>query len=77
MFRKHVENQTNLKLFTLRSDRDGEYTSTKFIEYYELNGINKLVSTACTPHQNRSVERKNQTILEKVRSMLLVGNVPI
>ena len=67
----------NLKLYTLRSDRGGEYTSREFIRFGEFNGINKQVSIACMLQQNGTTERKNRIILERVHSMLFVGRVPI
>ncbi|KAL0404272.1 UNVERIFIED_CONTAM: Transposon Ty2-B Gag-Pol polyprotein [Sesamum radiatum] len=38
-YRLKVENQTNLKIKALRSDRGGEYLSGEFIDYLKENGI--------------------------------------
>ena len=53
-----------------RSDRGREFLSTKFKDYCEENGILRQLTTPNTPQQNGVVERRNQTIMGLVRSML-------
>jgi len=60
----------------LRSDRGGEYTSTEFNEFCSTNGIKTQLTTAYTPQQNGVSERKNRTLMNMVRSMLLARQVP-
>ena len=58
------------KLRCARSDRGGEFLSTEFKNYCEENGILRQLTTPHTPQQNVVVERRNQTIMGLLRSML-------
>ncbi|CAJ2637623.1 unnamed protein product [Trifolium pratense] len=75
-FKAMVENETNLKIQCLRTDRGGEYTSTVFNEYCDSHGIRRQLTAAYTPQQNGVSERKNRTIMNMVRCMLKDKNVP-
>jgi transposase InsO family protein len=70
-----VENETDLKINCLRSDRGGEFISKEFEEIYELHGIKRLFSTTITPQRNGVVKRKNQTIQDMTRTMLNEDNL--
>ncbi|GKE63796.1 retrovirus-related pol polyprotein from transposon TNT 1-94, partial [Tanacetum coccineum] len=55
---------------------------TKFInqtlrEWYENVGISHQTSVAHTPQQNGVVERRNQTLVEAARTMLIVSKAPL
>ena len=52
-----------------RADNVGEYRG-KFEEYYRLNEIRLEYIVPRTPELNGLAERMNQTIMERVRSML-------
>jgi transposase InsO family protein len=54
----------------LRSDRGGEFTSTKFKEFLLKFGIRHEQTYLHTPEQNGGAELENRTIVESVRSML-------
>ena len=60
----------------MRTDRGGEFTSQDFNEFCKENGIKRQLTAAYTPQQNEVVERKNQTIMNMVRSMLLEKKLP-
>ncbi|PNX98657.1 gag-pol polyprotein, partial [Trifolium pratense] len=75
-FKAIVENETKLKIQCLRTDRGGEYTSTAFNEYCDIQGIKRQLTTSYTPQQNGVSERKNRTIMNMVRCMLKDKNVP-
>nr|GEZ37846.1 hypothetical protein [Tanacetum cinerariifolium] len=52
------------------------YNGTEFInetlhEFYENGGISHQTSVACTPLQNGAVERRNRTLVEAARTMLI------
>jgi transposase InsO family protein len=51
-FKSLVENDIDLKIKCLRSDRGGEFTSYVFDEFYENHGIKRHFSVARTPQQN-------------------------
>ena len=70
IFKEMVENETDLKIKTLRSDNGGEFTSNEFRNYCEEHGIKRQFSVARTPQQNRVIEWKNRTVEELARTML-------
>lgn len=76
IFKKIVENETNVTIKTLRTDRGGEFTSTKFRAYCEKTRVQRHLTAPYTPQQNRVVERRNRTLLEMTRSILAHMKVP-
>jgi transposase InsO family protein len=50
-FKALVENETDLKIKCLRSDRGGEFTSYEFDEFCENHGIKRHFSVARTPQK--------------------------
>jgi hypothetical protein len=70
-FHTLIEKQTPFRIRTLRSDRGGEFLSNTFSEYLRRYGITRQLTNAYTPHQNGVVERKNRTILNRARCMLM------
>ena len=60
----------------LRTDRGGEFNSDEFKEYCAVNGIKRQLTAAYTPQQNGVAERKNRTVMNMVRSLLIEKNVP-
>lgn len=65
-----------MKIKCLRSDQGGEFTSSEFNSYCEKHGIRRQLSAPQTPQQNGVVERKNITILDAARSMMMEANLP-
>ena len=76
-FKSEVENQTDKKIKTLRSDRGGEYLSQEFIDYLKEYGIVSQWTPPGTPEWNGVSERRNQTLMEMVRSMTSHGKLPM
>lgn len=70
-----MENELNLRIKCLRSDRGGEFTYSEFNTFCEQHGIKRQFSTLRTHQQNGVVERKNQTIQEATRTMMKESNV--
>jgi transposase InsO family protein len=66
-----VENQTSMKIKTLRSDNGGEFVSKKFDNFLHECGIQRQTSAPYTPQQNGVANRTNRTIMECARSMIL------
>lgn len=60
----------------LRSDRGGEYLDTSVQNYLKSNGIIFQCSTPRCPQQNGISERKNRTLTEALRTMLIGKNLP-
>lgn len=74
-FKVMVEKVTDRHIKVILSDRDGEYTSTNFMKYCEKKDIRRFLTTPYSPQQNGVSERKNQTILDMVHSMLKSKNM--
>jgi hypothetical protein len=70
-YKEMVEIETKLKIKCLRSNDGGEFSSKEFMEFCSEHGIKRQFSVAKTPQQNRVVERKNKTIHEMDRTMLM------
>jgi transposase InsO family protein len=76
IFKKQIENLTNKRILTLRSDNGGKYLSKQFGEFCQLEGIHRQLTAPYTPSQNEVSKRKNRTILERTQSMFIARNVP-
>ncbi|KAK8704646.1 hypothetical protein V6N13_048264 [Hibiscus sabdariffa] len=69
-FRNEVQNQHGKSIKALRSDRGGEYLSHEFDELLKECGIVSQLTPPGTPQWNGVSERRNQTLLDMVRSMM-------
>ena len=54
-----VEKEVGNPIKVLHMDRDGEYNSHEFANFFENHGIKRQLTTAYTPPQNGVCERKN------------------
>ena len=68
-FKNQIETETGNTIQVLRSDRGREYLSDKFTTFCKENGIRRELTQAHTLQQNGVSERKNRTIMERVRSI--------
>ncbi|KAL2230679.1 UNVERIFIED_CONTAM: Retrovirus-related Pol polyprotein from transposon TNT 1-94 [Sesamum indicum] len=68
--------QTGKKLKRLRSDRGGEYESSKFNEYCQTFGIIHEETPPYSPSSNGMAERKNRTFKDMINSLLLTSGLP-
>ncbi|KAG6512493.1 hypothetical protein ZIOFF_030614 [Zingiber officinale] len=75
-FKSVTENTTEYKIKTLRTDRGGEFLSTKFTRFCENEGIERHLTTPYTPQQNGVVERRNCTVMAMARSLLKGTHMP-
>nr|GEU88953.1 hypothetical protein [Tanacetum cinerariifolium] len=71
-FIRQSKNQFNHKVKTIRSDNGTEFKNNELIEFCGLKRIKREYSNARTPQQNRVAERKNRTLIEAARTMVLV-----
>ncbi|KAI5314278.1 hypothetical protein L3X38_043454 [Prunus dulcis] len=76
-FKATVELQSGYKLKQLRSDRGGEYTSVEFERFCDNAGNERQLTTSYTPQQNGVAERKNRTIVEMAKCLLLEKKIPL
>ncbi|GJV42186.1 putative ribonuclease H-like domain-containing protein [Tanacetum coccineum] len=75
-FIRQIENQLNQKVKTIRFDNGTEFKNRDFIEFYGSKGIKREYSNARTPQQNGVAERKNRTLIEAARTMLVDSFLP-
>nr|GEU57362.1 hypothetical protein [Tanacetum cinerariifolium] len=71
-FIRQAKNQFNHKVKTIRSDNETEFKNHDLIELCGLKGIKREYSNTRTPQQNGVAERKNTTLIEAARTMVLV-----
>jgi transposase InsO family protein len=71
IYKEMVENEMDSRIKCLRSDNGGEFTSKEFMDYCNIHGIKRQFSVARTPQHNGVVERKNRTIQEMARTMIM------
>ena len=72
-----VENHRNKKIKFLGSDRGGEYLSYEFGLQLEQCEIVSLLTPPGTPQCNGVSERHNHTLLDMVRSMMSLTDLPL
>ncbi|GJV29215.1 retrovirus-related pol polyprotein from transposon TNT 1-94, partial [Tanacetum coccineum] len=61
----------------VRTDNGTEFVNQTLREWYENVGITHQTSVARTPQQNGVVERRNQTLIEAARTMLIFSKAPL
>ncbi|GJX03154.1 retrovirus-related pol polyprotein from transposon TNT 1-94 [Tanacetum coccineum] len=61
----------------LRTDNGTEFVNQTLREYYEKVGISHETSVARSPQQNGVVERRNRTLIEAARTMLIYAKAPL
>ena len=76
-FQSEVENHRNKKIKFLRSDRGGEYLSYEFGVHLKNCGIVSQPPPPGTPQRNGVSERRNCTLLDMVRYMMSLSNLPL
>ncbi|GKB63781.1 retrovirus-related pol polyprotein from transposon TNT 1-94 [Tanacetum coccineum] len=70
---KDVENQNDIKVKQLRIDNGTEFKNSTLVNFYDEKGISQNFSSPYTPEQNGVAERKNRTLIEAAKTILL-GN---
>ncbi|GJY44670.1 retrotransposon protein, putative, ty1-copia subclass [Tanacetum coccineum] len=76
LFQKEVENQLGKTIKSLRFDRGGEYISQEFFDHLKEHRIIAHRTPPYTPQHNGVSERRNQTLLDMVRSMMSQTTLP-
>ncbi|GJV18477.1 retrovirus-related pol polyprotein from transposon TNT 1-94 [Tanacetum coccineum] len=61
----------------IRTDNGIEFVNQTLCEYYEKVGISHETSVARSPQQNGVVERRNRTLIEAARTMLIYAKAPL
>nr|GFC86580.1 integrase, catalytic region, zinc finger, CCHC-type, peptidase aspartic, catalytic [Tanacetum cinerariifolium] len=61
----------NVLVRRIRTDNGTEFVNQTLRDYYEEVGISHETSVARSPQQNGAVERRNRTLIEAARTMLI------
>nr|GEX01736.1 retrovirus-related Pol polyprotein from transposon TNT 1-94 [Tanacetum cinerariifolium] len=61
----------------IRTDNGTEFKNQVLKEYFDSVGISHQVSSIRTPQQNRVVKRRNRTLVEAARTMLIFSRTPL
>jgi transposase InsO family protein len=86
LFKTEVENQHNIKIKIVRSNRGREYYGCHtpygqvpgpFVRFLQENGIVAQYSMSGDPQQNGVAERRNRTLMNMVRNMLSYSTLMI
>nr|GEU54399.1 retrovirus-related Pol polyprotein from transposon TNT 1-94 [Tanacetum cinerariifolium] len=61
----------------IRTKNDTEFKNQALKEYFDSVGISHQMSSVRTPQQNGVVERRNRTLVEAARTMLIFSRAPL
>ncbi|GJU79318.1 putative ribonuclease H-like domain-containing protein [Tanacetum coccineum] len=75
-FITEVENLIDQRVKVIRYDIGTEFKNKEMNQFCERKGIKREFSVARTPQQNRVAERKNRTLIEAARTMLVDFKLP-
>ncbi|GJT51694.1 retrovirus-related pol polyprotein from transposon TNT 1-94 [Tanacetum coccineum] len=64
-------------VISVRTDRGIEFLNKTLNAFFKEEGIEHQTSTPRTPEQNGVVERRNYTLVEAARTMLLASKLPL
>ncbi|GKB61110.1 retrovirus-related pol polyprotein from transposon TNT 1-94 [Tanacetum coccineum] len=76
-FLKMIQVRLKVPVRRIRTDNGTEFVNQTLREYYEKVGISHETSVARSPQQNGVVERRNRTLIEAVRTMLIYAKAPL
>ena len=76
-FRVKWKNHRNKKIKFLRSDNGGEYLSYKFGLHLKQCGIVSQLTPPGTPQRYGVSKHRNRTLLDMVRSMMSLTDLPL
>ncbi|GJZ85113.1 retrovirus-related pol polyprotein from transposon TNT 1-94 [Tanacetum coccineum] len=68
--KRMVEKEISSPICCLRTDRDGEFTSSTFNDFCANHGIRRQLTAVYSPQQNDVAERRNRTLMNMIRYVL-------
>ncbi|GKB72235.1 putative ribonuclease H-like domain-containing protein [Tanacetum coccineum] len=71
-----IENQLDHKVKVIKSDNGTEFKNSVMNQFCEMKGIKREFSVAMTTQQNDVSEKKNKTLIEATRTMLVDSKLP-
>ncbi|GJR90831.1 ribonuclease H-like domain-containing protein [Tanacetum coccineum] len=75
-FITEIENKLDHKVKVIRCDNGTEFKNSVMNQFCEIKGIKREFSVARTPQQNGVAERRNRTLIEAARTMLVDSKLP-
>nr|GFC44305.1 retrovirus-related Pol polyprotein from transposon TNT 1-94 [Tanacetum cinerariifolium] len=76
-FLKMIQVRLNVPVRHIRTENGTEFVNQTLRDYYEEVGISHETSVARSPQQNRVIERRNWTLIEAARTMLIYAQAPL
>ncbi|GJW60689.1 retrovirus-related pol polyprotein from transposon TNT 1-94 [Tanacetum coccineum] len=76
-FLKMIQVRLNAAVRNIHTDNGTEFVNQTLRDYYEHVGISHETSVARTLQQNGVVERRNRTLIEAARTMLIYAKAPL
>nr|GFA81850.1 hypothetical protein [Tanacetum cinerariifolium] len=76
-FLKMIQVRLNVPVRRIRTDNGTEFVNQTLRDYYEEVGISHETLVALSPQQNGFVERRNRTLIEAARTMLIYAQAPL
>ncbi|GJX73442.1 integrase, catalytic region, zinc finger, CCHC-type containing protein [Tanacetum coccineum] len=76
-FLKMIQVRLQVPVRRIRTDNGTEFVNQTLREYYEKVGISHETSVARSSQQNDVVERRNRTLIEVARTMLIYAKAPL
>nr|GFB03920.1 putative ribonuclease H-like domain-containing protein [Tanacetum cinerariifolium] len=76
-FLKRITVLLQSHVIVIRSNNGTEFKYKVLKEYFDSVGISHQVSSVRTPQQNGVVERRNRTLIEAARTMLIFSRTPL
>ena len=74
---KQLQVSLNKTVRFVRTDNGTEFVNHQLTQFYEDLGISQQRSIPRTPQQNGVVERRNRTLVEAARTMLIFSKFPM
>nr|GEW38384.1 hypothetical protein [Tanacetum cinerariifolium] len=74
---KMIQVRLKVPVRCIRTDNRTEFVNQTLRDYYEEVGISHETSVARSPQQNGAVERRNRTLIEAARTMLIYAQAPL
>ena len=76
-FLKRIQILLRAQIRIVRTDNGTEFVNQELRAYFESVGITHQTSVVRTPQQNGVVERRNRTLVEAARTMLIYSSAPL
>ncbi|GJX42261.1 retrovirus-related pol polyprotein from transposon TNT 1-94 [Tanacetum coccineum] len=74
---KQIQVRLNATVRNVQTNNRTEFVNQTLREYYEIVRISHQTSAACTPQQNGVVKRRNRTLVEAARTILIFSKAPL